>query len=97
MCGAEPSWQVMWHGSIVEILSLKHRPSHWFLDMRQECRTFKSVTSHPCDWLLLIFAMRAQGAPLTKTDGKLMSSKAFWNETKAIQHSLIGRNHNEHV
>ena len=46
-------------------------PSHRYLEMRQECRTFESVASGPCDWLLLVLAMRAQGASLTKTDGKI--------------------------
>ena len=32
------SWQMMWHGLKVEVLSLKHRPSRRYLDMRQECR-----------------------------------------------------------
>ena len=57
---------MMWHGLKVEVLSLKHRPSHRYLDMKQEGRTFKNVTSHPCHWLLLVLAMRAQGASLTK-------------------------------
>ena len=36
---------------------------------RQERRTFKSVASCPCDWLLLVLAMRAaRRAPLAKTD-----------------------------
>ena len=67
----EPSWQMMWHGLKVEVLSLKHRPSHRYLDMRQEYRTFKSVASCPCDWLRLVLAMRARGASLTKTDDKI--------------------------
>ena len=41
----EPSWQMMWHGLKEEVLSLKHQPSHRYLDMRQECRTLKSGTS----------------------------------------------------
>ena len=52
-------------------LSLKHRPSHRYLDMRQECRTFKSAASRPSDWLLLVLATRTQRAALTKTDGKI--------------------------
>jgi hypothetical protein len=48
---AEPSRQMMWHGLKVEVLSLKHRPSHRCPNMRQEYRIFKSVTSCPCDWL----------------------------------------------
>ena len=67
----EPSWQMMWHGLNVEVSSFKHRPSHPYLDMREECRTFKSVASRPCDWLLLVLATRAQGAPLTKPDAKI--------------------------
>jgi hypothetical protein len=52
LSNAEPRWQMMWHGVKVEVLSLKHRPSHRYLiHMRQECRTFKSVASRPCDWL----------------------------------------------
>ena len=62
---------MMWHGLKVEVLSLKHRPSHQYLDMRQECRTSKSVAPRSCDWLLLVLAMRARGAPLAKTDGKI--------------------------
>jgi hypothetical protein len=72
LSSAEPSWQMTWHGLIVEVLSLKHRPSHRYLDMRQECRTFKSVTSRPCDWLLLALAMRARGTSLAKTDDKII-------------------------
>jgi hypothetical protein len=49
----------------------KHQPSHWYLDTRQECRTFKSIASRPCDWLLLVLAMRARGAALTKTIAKV--------------------------
>ena len=71
LCSAEPSWQMMWHGLKVEVLRLKHQSSYWYLDMRQECRTFKSVASCPCDWLFLVLAMRAQGASLPKTDGKI--------------------------
>ena len=52
-------------------LSLKHRPPHRYLNMRQEYKSFKSVASCPCDWLLLVLIMRARGAPLTKTDGKI--------------------------
>ena len=44
----EPNWQMMWHGLKVEVLSLKHQPSHQYVDIRQECKTFKSVVSHPC-------------------------------------------------
>ena len=62
---------MMWRGSKVEVLSQNYRPSHRYLDMRQECRTSKSVASRSCDWLLLVLAMRARGAPLTKTDGKI--------------------------
>jgi hypothetical protein len=61
----------MWHGLKVEVLSLKHRSSRRHLDMRQEFRSFKSVASYLCDWLLLVLAMRAQRASLTKTDGKI--------------------------
>ena len=61
----------MWHGLTVEVLSLEHRLSHRILDMRQECRTSKSVALCSCDWLLLVLAIRARGAPLTKTDGKI--------------------------
>ena len=49
----------------VEVLSLKHRPSHWYIDMRQECHTLGSVTSRSCDWLLLVLAMRTRETPLT--------------------------------
>ena len=71
LCSAEPSWQVKLHGLKVEVLSLKHRPYHRYLDMRQEYMTSKSVTSCPCDWLLLVLAMRPLGASLTKTNGKI--------------------------
>ena len=60
LSSAEPSWQTMWHGFEVEVLNFKHRSTHHDLDMRQECRTFKSVASRPCHWLL--FDVRAQGA-----------------------------------
>jgi hypothetical protein len=53
---------MMWHGLEVEVLSFEHRSSHWYLDMRQEYTTFKIVASRPCDWLLLVLAMRARGA-----------------------------------
>jgi hypothetical protein len=39
--------------------------------MKQECGTFKNVTSRPCELLLLNLAMSARGAPLTKFDGKI--------------------------
>ena len=79
LSSAEPSWQLlMWHGLRVEVLSLKHQPSHRYLDMRQECRGFKSVASGPCDWLLLVLAMRARGALLTETDGKVDGYYGIW-------------------
>jgi hypothetical protein len=59
LSSAEPSWQMMWHGLKVKVLSLKHRPSHRYLNMRQDYRTFKSVTSRPCDWLL--FSLSYEG------------------------------------
>ena len=67
----EPSWQIMWRGLKVEVFSLKHRPSDRYLDTRQECKTFKSVGSRPCDRLLLVLATRARGTPTTETDGKI--------------------------
>ena len=40
----------------------------------------------------LVLAMRAQGVPLTKIDDKIgVSSKAFGDGTKTIQHSLLDR------
>jgi hypothetical protein len=39
--------------------------------MRQENRTFESVAFYPCDWLLLVLAIRPLGAPIAKTDGKI--------------------------
>ena len=54
LSSAEPSGQMMWHHFKVEVLSLKHQPSHRYLDIRQECRSSKSVASHSCDWLFLI-------------------------------------------
>ena len=71
LSSAEPSWQMMLHGLKVEVLSLKHRPSHRYLDMRQKCRTSRSVASRSSDWLPSVLAMRAQGAPSTKTSGKI--------------------------
>jgi hypothetical protein len=50
---------------------LKQRLSDRYLDMRQEYWTFKSVASRPCDWLRLVLAMRARGASLKQTDGKV--------------------------
>jgi hypothetical protein len=47
----------MWHGLKAEGLSLQTQPSHRYLDVRQCCRTFQSVASGPCDWLLVL-AMR---------------------------------------
>ena len=38
-------------------VNLKHGPSHWYLERRQE-----SVDSNPCDWLRLGMAMRVQEA-----------------------------------
>ena len=73
---------MMWHGLKVEVLSLKHQPSHRYLDMRQECRTFKSVASHPRDWLLLVLVMRARGASITKTDGKIDEWQGIWGWDK---------------
>jgi hypothetical protein len=58
LSSVEPSWQMIWHGLKVGVLSLEHRPSHRYLDMRQECRTFNSVASRPCDWLLVVLATR---------------------------------------
>jgi hypothetical protein len=74
---------MMWHGLKVGVLSLEHRPSHRYLDMRQECRTFNSVASRPCDWLLVVLDTRARGAPLdTKNRWKhKMRSKAFEDGT----------------
>ena len=74
LSSVEPSWQMMWHVLIVEVVSLKHPltlPTITLDDMRQECRTFKSVASRPSDWLLLVLAIRAQGAPITTSDGKI--------------------------
>ena len=62
----EPSWQRMWHGFKPQAQTL-----HWYLEMRQECRTFKSVTSNACEWLLLDLLMRARGASLTKTNTRI--------------------------
>jgi hypothetical protein len=62
----EPSWQRMWHSLLREVLNVKHQPSYQYLEMRQECRTFKSDASSPCNWLFLVLAMSAQGAMLTK-------------------------------
>ena len=53
--------------------------------MRQECRTSKSVVSRSCDWLLLVLAMRARRAPLTKP---MVSIEAFEDGTKTIQHVI---------
>ena len=58
---------MMWHGLKVEVLSFKHQPSHRYLNLRQEYRTFKSADSRPCDWLFLILAMRARGASLVRS------------------------------
>ena len=59
LSSVEPSWQMMWHGLQVKVLSPKHRPSHRYLDVRQEYRTFKSVAPYPCDWLL--FSLTYEG------------------------------------
>ena len=74
-------------------LSLKHRPSHHYLDMRQECRTSKRVVSRSCDWLLLVLAMRARRAPLNKNqwEDRQVVIKAFGDGSKTIQHLLLGK------
>ena len=59
LSGAEPSWQMMWHGLKVEVFSLKRRPSHRHLDVWQEYMTFESVASCPFDWLL--FSLNYEG------------------------------------
>ena len=41
----EPSWQMMWHGIQMEVLSLKHQLSHWYLEMSQEYTTFERVVT----------------------------------------------------
>ena len=56
----------MWHGLKVEVLSLKYRPSHRYLDMKQECRILKIVTSRPCDLLLLVLSVRTQEAVMVR-------------------------------
>jgi hypothetical protein len=56
--------------------------------MRQEYRTLKSVASHPCDWLLLLLTMRAQGASLTKTDGKIDESLTLSSQEPRDRHNL---------
>ena len=43
----KPSWHRMWHGLKAEALNLEHQPSHQHLEMRQECRTFKSEGNGP--------------------------------------------------
>ena len=71
---------------------LRHQLSHRYLEMRQECRTFKSVASGPCDWLLLILAMRARGTPSTKNDGKIDEWQDIWGwDEKNSNMSLLGR------
>ena len=72
LSSSEPSWQMMRHGLKVEVLSLKHRPSHRYLNMRQEYRTFKSVASCPCDWLLFNLSYKGRRSSIkTKTNGKI--------------------------
>ena len=73
---------------------LNYRPYHRYLDMRQECRTFKSVASRSCDCLFLVLAIGVRGAPLTKP---IISIKTFGDGTKTIQHSFVGRYNNDHV
>ena len=67
----EPSRQRTWHVLKGEVLSLKHRPSLRYLEMRQECRTFKSAAPGPCDWLFLVLAMRARETSSIKTGNKM--------------------------
>jgi len=45
---------------------LKHRPSHRYLNMRQEYRTFKSVTSGPCDCLLFSLSYKGTRSSINK-------------------------------
>ena len=69
----------------MKVLKLKLRtdpPIGKYLDMRQEYRTSKSVVSRSCDWLLLVLAMRAQGTPLTKTDGTIDEYLGYWGWDK---------------
>ena len=63
----KPSWQMMWQNSNIEVLILKHQPSHWYLDMTQECRTFKSVVSYPCGWFLLVLTLKGHMLSLYHT------------------------------
>jgi hypothetical protein len=56
--------------------------------MRQEYWTFKRVASNPCEWLLLVLAMRMRVALLTKTDGQVGDGKAFGLASKSI-HNVI--------
>ena len=78
----EPRWQMTWHVLKAEVLSLKHQPSHRYLVMREGCRAFKSVASGPCDWLLLVLAMKAWGASLTNIDGKIDEWLGIWGRDK---------------
>jgi hypothetical protein len=78
----------MWHGLKLEVLSLKHRTS--------KCGKNEGPLIVPPFALVigcfLVLAMRAEGASLTKTNGKrYTSSKALGDGTKTIQHSLLGR------
>ena len=83
----KPSWQLMRHGLLTEVLSFKHRSSNRYLEMSQECRTFRSIGSNPCDWLLLYIVMRAQRTSLTNTDGKVDEWWGIWPWfQKKIQH-----------
>ena len=59
LSGREPSWQMMRHGLKEEVLSLKHRPSHRYQDMRQECMTFESVDSRA--FQLVAFSLSCEG------------------------------------
>ena len=66
----KPSWQSMWQGLKVEVLNLKHPPSHRYLEMRQACRTLKIVASSSCGWLLLGFSYEGARSSMNKSRGK---------------------------
>ena len=75
---------MLWDGLKAEVLSLKHLPIK-YLEMRHECRTFRSVVSDPCDRLFLVLAMRAQGVSLTN---KITDCEIDEWDTITVQHII---------
>ena len=76
------------HGFKVEVLSLKHQPTLPSVH-RHETRNVGPLKVLPpahCGWLFLVLAMRARGAPLTKTNGKITT---LFSMIDTIMHDIL--------